>query len=63
MTIKRIIPQSQQDAISGIKSSFIDGLTPAQVETYIDNNVTDLASAKEVLKKMGKIILHLAKMM
>ena len=63
MAVKRILSQENQDAISGIKSSFIDGLTPAQVETYIDNNVTDLASAKEVLKKMGKIILHLTKMM
>ena len=63
MAVKRILSQENQDAISGIKSSFIEGLTPAQVETYIDNNVTDLASAKEVLKKMGKIILHLTKMM
>lgn len=31
--------------------------TPAQVETYIDANVTDLPSAKLVLKEFGNAIL------
>lgn len=35
--------------------------TPTQIENYIDNNVNDLASAKEVLKKMAIIIALLAR--
>ena len=33
--------------------------TPAQVEQYVDNNVTDLASAKLFLKRLGKAVLFL----
>jgi hypothetical protein len=29
---------------------------PAQIDTYIDNNVTDMSSAKEVLKILAKAI-------
>lgn len=36
-------------------------ITPAQAETYIDNNVTDLASAKIVMKKMARAIIYLLK--
>ncbi len=36
-------------------------LTPDEVDTYIDTNVTDLASAKMVLKLYGKAILWMAK--
>jgi len=32
-----------------------------QVDTYINNNVTDLASAREFLKKLSKIVLALLK--
>ena len=35
--------------------------TYAQIQTYIDNQVTDLASAKVVLGKMANIILALLK--
>ena len=31
--------------------------TPAQIDAYIENNVTDLASAKEVLKIIAKIAI------
>jgi len=34
--------------------------TPAQIDTYIQNNVTDLASAKNVLKLLTKIVVVLA---
>lgn len=37
------------------------GMNKAGVETYIDNQVTDLASAKEVIKKLSLICLILAK--
>jgi len=35
--------------------------TPTQVVNYIDTNVTDLASAKTVLKKMSLMLLLLAR--
>ena len=35
--------------------------TPAQIETYIENNVTDLDSAKEVLTKLAKVVAILAR--
>lgn len=35
--------------------------TPQQVENYIQNNVTDLDSAKAVLTKLAKIIVILVK--
>jgi hypothetical protein len=43
------------------KLSAIHGLTQAQLETYIDNNVIDLASAKEFLKKLSAVVLWLVK--
>lgn len=60
---KRILNQKQREALTEIKTSFLNGLTATQIENYITNNVTDLASAKEVLKKMAKIILMLCKHM
>lgn len=35
------------------------GWTPQQMETYIDNNVTDLVSIKKLLKNMAKMIVLL----
>jgi RecA-family ATPase len=39
----------------------IRNLTPTQIDTWIDNNVSDLVSAKSALKKMGRAILFLYK--
>lgn len=36
-------------------------LTPTQVDAYIDTNVTDLVSAKAVLKMMAKAMIRIAK--
>jgi hypothetical protein len=36
-------------------------LTYAQMDTYIANNITDLASAKTFIKKMARILLFLLK--
>jgi hypothetical protein len=41
--------------------SSIHGMTQAQLETYIDSNVTTLASAKEYLKKLSAVTLWLVK--
>ena len=40
-----------------LKRKAILNATPRQIEKYIDNNVTDLASAKEVLKLIAKIAI------
>ena len=53
--------QKQTDAKSQIALSDLANKTYAQIQTYIDNQVTDLASAKVVLKKMANIILALLK--
>jgi len=39
----------------------IASMTPAQIETYIDANVTTLAGARKVLKGMSKMIARLAR--
>lgn len=36
-------------------------MTPAQVETYVQNNITNLATAKDVIAKMGVMLLLLAR--
>lgn len=38
-------------------ASPLNGITFAQVDTFVENNVTDLTSAKDILKKFGKAIL------
>lgn len=44
----------------GFVGNFI-AMTPAQVETYVQNNVTNLATAKDVIAKMGVMLLLLAR--
>ena len=53
--------QKQTDAKAQIALSDLANKTYAQVQTYVDTNVTDLASAKVVLKKMANVILALLK--
>lgn len=43
------------------KLSQLYGLTQTQLETYINNNVTTLATAREFLKKLGAVVLWLIK--
>jgi len=49
------------DAKSAIDLSVIAGITYAQLDLYIDTNVTDLASAKAFLKKLSKVVLAMLK--
>lgn len=49
------------DAVA--KRAELADLTVAQLDTYIDANVTDLASAKTYLKKLSKVVLGIIKMM
>jgi hypothetical protein len=52
---------NQQEIEAEIEASPLNGVTFAQAEAYIQNNVTDLASAKVVMKKLAKAILILNK--
>ena len=51
----------QADAKAQMIASDLANKTYAQVDTYIDNNVSDLASAKTVIKKMAKLMLAILK--
>ena len=53
--------QKQTDAKAQIALSDLANKTYAQIQTYINTNVTDLASAKVVLGKMANIILAMLK--
>ena len=48
-------------AVEAIQQSPISNITYAQLNTYIDNNVTDLASIKAYLKKLSKVVLAILK--
>lgn len=49
------------DAKGKISLSGIADMTYAELDTYINNNVTNLAEAKEYLKKLSKVVLALMK--
>jgi len=42
---------------SRLRKDAILNATPKQIDNYIENNVTDLASAKQVLKLIAKIAI------
>lgn len=43
------------------KTSVLYNVTNAQIDTYIDNNVTTLATARGFLKKLTKVVIMIAK--
>lgn len=45
----------------GYKLSAIAGLSQSDLESYIENNVTDFPTAKEFLKKLAAVELYLVK--
>jgi len=49
------------DAKGEINLSGITEMTYAELDTYINNNVTDLASARTYLKKLSKVVLAMLK--
>lgn len=53
-----INPNPQKEAY---KLSQLYGLTHEQLDNYIDNNVTDLPSAREFVRKMVHVVLGLVK--
>lgn len=40
-----------------VKRHAVFNATPQQIDNYIENNVTDLASAKEALKLIAKVAI------
>ena len=52
---------NQSILITGGTGSFGKKYTQIILETYIDNNVTDLESAKDVLKVLAKAIVILGR--
>ena len=55
------IAEKRAAARAEIRLSALANKSYAQLQTYINNNVTDLASARTVLKKMANVILALLK--
>ena len=53
-----INPNPQKEAY---KLSRLYGLTHEELDTYIDNNVTNLAEAKEFIRKLAHVTLWLVK--
>ena len=54
---KRAELKARQDEVMDI----LKDIPYSKVNTYIDNNVTSLATAKAYLKKLTKIVLYLVK--
>ena len=50
-----------KDAKDAITLSNLAGMTYTQLDTYINNNVTDMASARVYLKKLSKVVLAILK--
>ena len=61
MSIKRLRNKKEREAIRTINTSFLNKLSPDKIDQYIENKVTDLNSAKTVLKQFGKILLAIVK--
>ena len=53
--------QKLVDAKAQIILSDLANKSYTQIQTYVENNVTDLVSAKVVLKKMALVVLALLK--
>jgi hypothetical protein len=58
---KTDIIQAKEDAKADAFVKQFIAMTPAEVNTYVNGNVTDLASARVLLRRMALMILFLAK--
>ena len=56
LDLRTINPQKQ-----AYRASALYGLTHEQLDNYIDNNMTDFASAKEIMRRALHVILYLVK--
>lgn len=59
--IKKGILKLQHTGADAYDPDRIRDLTPTQIDNWIDNNVTDLNSAKVALKKITRAVLFLYK--
>lgn len=59
MGIKRLTNKKQREGLSGIKAHILSNKTQEQISTYIDNHVTNLQSAKEVMKEIVYLLKYL----
>ena len=50
-----------QDAMEVVNLSNLAQMTYAQLDTYIQNNVTDMASARDFLQKVSRVVLAILK--
>jgi hypothetical protein len=58
-----IIPPNRNEFKEAIKiRKVIDTMSYQELDNYIENNITDLASAKTFIKTLAKVVLALAKM-
>ena len=55
------VESQYKDSKDTMDLSDISGISYEQLDTYIKNNVTDLASAKIYLKKLSKVVLAMLK--
>ena len=55
------VESQYKDSKDTIDLSDISGITYKQLDTYIENNVTDLSSARIYLKKLSKVVLAMLK--
>lgn len=63
---QRVVKQAlalshEQEAKTYAKLKALAGMTPTEVKNYIDANVTDLASAKDVLKTLAIAVSIMAR--
>lgn len=47
------------EAISYVTNAVLNGWTKAQLDTYVDTNVTNIATAKTALKQLGEELIDL----
>lgn len=60
--VTEIKAPTKSDFIAAMKiRKLVDNLTYQELEAYIENTITDLASAKEFLKTLSKVTLALCK--
>lgn len=52
-------PLDDESDRSDFATSPFKGVTPDDADTWIQNNVTDLASAKVALRKMARVLIYL----
>ena len=53
--------QKRADAGTAYAASQLQNMAPAEAEAWVENNVRDLASAKQALKVLAKAVVCLAR--